>query len=463
MSENDSNIITLKIKYSTDENSKTRILEYIKNYNNLLHIIYNRYYENNTLKTKNIYEIYHKLNNIFINTWFLDSARIEAKALIEKNGKNKIIFGGKKLFEERKKNKISKEEFQLKRLSPLYSIGKESYKGNPKFSIITENHIIFKPTKNEHFCLEINPNKNYQKYLIQLIELQNKKKISITYKLNTEYIYISFDLNKLKSEKVISEKIKDRYFAIDINPNYVGYTIIDWIDGQNYKIIDKGCFSLKDLNDYDDSLNGKGLSSESKERKYISDKRNYEISDIAHKLERIANHYQCKNFVMEDLTIPSKDNGKGKKFNRLCNQQWCRNRFCNIIKKLCKLDKIKILEVIPNYTSFIGNLVYRNEKLPDFVLASIEISRRGYEFNHQYILKDKEQKKNIVYGNFDENRLIYSQSLEEMGVNIEFSSFQELYNKIKKSKLKYRFPLEQSNVVFRKTSNKSFQTHYKFA
>ena len=51
MSENDSNIITLKIKYSTDENSKTRILEYIKNYNNLLHIIYNRYYENNTLKT----------------------------------------------------------------------------------------------------------------------------------------------------------------------------------------------------------------------------------------------------------------------------------------------------------------------------------------------------------------------------------------------------------------------------
>ena len=84
MSENDSNIITLKIKYSTDENSKTRILEYIKNYNNLLHIIYNRYYENNTLKTKNIYEIYHKLNNIFINTWFLDFARIEAKALIEK-------------------------------------------------------------------------------------------------------------------------------------------------------------------------------------------------------------------------------------------------------------------------------------------------------------------------------------------------------------------------------------------
>ena len=238
---------------------------------------------------------------------------------------------------------------------------------------------------------------------------------------------------------------------------------MDWVDGQNYKIVDKGCFSLKDLNDYDDSLKGKGFSSDSKERKYVSNKRNYEISDIAHKLERITNHYKCENFVMEDLSIPSKDNGKGKRFNRLCNQQWCRNRFVNIIKKLCKLDKIKILEVIPNYSSFIGNLVYRSEKLPDFILASIEISRRGYEFNHQYILKDKEQKKNIVFGNFDEDKVVYTQSLEELGISEQFSSFQELYDKVKKSKVRYRFPLENcSYAVFRKKHIKTYQTLYKF-
>lgn len=49
MSDNNSNQITLKFKYSTDEHSKSRILEYIKNYNNLHHIIYNRFYENNNL------------------------------------------------------------------------------------------------------------------------------------------------------------------------------------------------------------------------------------------------------------------------------------------------------------------------------------------------------------------------------------------------------------------------------
>ena len=460
MSENDSNIITLKLKYSTDEQSKSRILEYIKNYNNVLHFTYNRLHKNDKLKTKEITVLQKSMNNIFVDSHFKNSAIFDSKTLLHND---KIIFGGKKLFIDRCQNKISKDEFQIKKLRPLYSVGESPQKGNRKFSIITENHIIFKPTREEHFLLEINPNKNYQKYLLELSNLASQKKISIDFKLDTEYVYVSFDLNKLKSEKIISDKVKDRYFAIDMNPNYVGYTVIDWIDGQNYKIIDKGAISLKDLNDFDDSLKGKGFSSESKERKYISNKRNYEISDIAHKLERIANHYRCEYFVMEDLSIPSKDNEKGKRFNRLCNQQWCRNRFTNIIKKLCKLDKIKILEVIPNYTSFIGNLVYRSEKLPDFVLASIEISRRGYEFNHQYILKDKEIKKNIVQGNFDEDKVVYTQSLEELGISEQFSSFKELYDIIKKSKTRYRFPLEQcSMMVFSKNSIKNYQTLYKF-
>ena len=460
MKNNEINQITLKIKYLTDEISKSHILKYIKNYNNVLRFTYNRLYENKDLKTKEITVLQKTMNNIFIDSHFKNSAIFEAKTLLHNN---KIIFGGKKLFINRCQNKISKEEFQLKKLRPIYSVGESLQKGNRKFLIITENHIIFKPTKKEHFLLEINPSKNYQKYLLKLSELAKQKKISIDFKLDLDYVYISFDLNKLKLERIISEKIKDRYFAIDMNPNYVGYTVADWIDEQNYKIVDKGCFSLKNLNDYDNSLKGKGFSSESKERKYISNKRNYEISNIAHKLERIANHYQCENFIMEDLTIPSKDNGKGKRFNRLCNNQWCRNKFCNIIKKLCKLDKIKILEVISNYSSFIGNLVYRKEKLFDPCLSSIEISRRGYEFNHQYILKDKKQKKNIVFGNFDEDKVVYIQSLEELGISEQFSSFQKLYDKIKKSKTRYRFPLNLCNyTVFSKNSIRNYQTLYKF-
>ena len=78
-------------------------------------------------------------------------------------------------------------------------------------------------------------------------------------------------------------------------------------------------------------------------------------------------------------------------------------------------------------------------------------------------MKDKEIKKNIVFGNFDEDKEVYIQSLEELGISGEFSSFQELYDKVKKSKVRYRFPLENcSYAVFRKKHIKTYQSLYKF-
>ena len=466
MSKEETNIITMKMKYHTEtKEDSERIFQMMVNYNNIVKCTYNYLLKHPKVSTSEISHYQNSLNNIFLDTHFKGSAIYEAKSLMKRNGENKIIFGGKKLFLDRCKNKIAKEEFHKQKQIPIYRVGQSNEKGNSKFKIITEEYILFKPTRNEHILLTLESvGKNYQKRLLELSELANQNKISIDFKLDTEYVYVSLDLNKLKNERIISDKVKDRYFSIDLNPNYIGYTVIDWSDGENYKIVDKGCFSLKKLNDYDDSLFGKGFDSESKERKYISNKRNYEISDIAHKLERIANHYRCEYFVMEDLSISSKDNGKGKRFNRLCNQQWCRNRFCNILKKLCKLDKIKILEVIPNYSSFIGNLVYRKEHLFDPCLSSIEISRRGYEFVHQYIIKDKEIEKNIIFGNFEKDKEVYKQSLEELGVDFSFETFQELYSQIKESKVRYRFPLESCKnlAVFSKNSIRDYQTLYKF-
>ena len=287
------------------------------NYNNIVKCTYNYLLKHPKASTAEISKYQNSLNNIFLDTHFKGSAIYEAKGLTNKNGENKVIFGGKKLFLQSCENKITKEEFYKQRQIPIYRIGQSNAKGNSKFSIITEEYILFKPTRKEHILLTLESvGKNYQKQLLELSELANQNKIAIDFKLDTEYVYVSFDLNKLKSERIISDKVKDRYFSIDLNPNYIGYTVIDWINGQNYKIVDKGCFSLKKLNDYDDSLFGKGFDSESKERKYISNKRKYETIDISHKLVKIANHYQCEYFVMEDLSIKSKDNKKGKKFNK---------------------------------------------------------------------------------------------------------------------------------------------------
>ena len=465
MSKEETNIITMKIKYHTEtKEDSDRIFQMMVNYNNIVKCTYNYLLKFPKSSFAEISHYQNSLNNIFLDTHFKNSAIHDVKGLINKNEENKVIFGGKKLFLQRCKNKISKEDFHKQKQIPIYRIGQANQKGNTKFSIITEEYILFKPTRNEHILLTLESvGKNYQKRLLELSDLANQKKIPIDFRLDSEYVYISFDLNKLKSERAISEKIKDRYFSIDLNPNYIGYTVIDWIDGQNYKIVDKGCFSLKKLNDYDDSLFGKGFASDSKERKYVTNKREYETIDISHKLVKIANHYHCEYFIMEDLVISPKDNKKGKKFNNKCNNQWDRNLIVSQIKKVCKLNKIKVLEIAPNYSSFIGNLVYRDERLFDPVLSSIEISRRGYEFVHQYIIKDKGIEKNIIFGNFEKDKEVYKQSLEELGVNFPFETFQELYSQIKESKVRYRFPLDLCNyAVFSKNSIRNYQTLYKF-
>ena len=71
------------------------------------------------------------------------------------------------------------------------------------------------------------------------------------------------------------------------------------------------------------------------------------------------------------------------------------------------------MKVKPEYSSFIGNFLYRSLNLPDMVLASIEIGRRGYEFYNQYISKTKEIKKNIIKPDLSMFNKLYLKSLEE--------------------------------------------------
>lgn len=168
--------------------------------------------------------------------------------------------------------------------------------------------------------------KNYERKLKQLILLQNECKIPISYKLRLEYIYISFNNNEIEHLEPFSkvQKKKNRVFAIDLNPNYIGWSVVNWKDEKTYNIIDSEVISLKDLNDYENKLS---ISPESKEKKYITNKRKHEVIQIAHELCRKANHYHYEIFAVEDLKMQSSDKCRGK----LCNNQWCRNTLISTI------------------------------------------------------------------------------------------------------------------------------------
>ena len=449
---------TLKIKYTTSKENKLIIRDYQRQYTSTLKCSYNEVERREgKISTKELTEYQKNLNNVpDMDSHLKNSAGQEAKQIYnsnkdrekktkEENKKEINVVFRRQNYIDRCQCKISREEFLENKYLPLYSVGEANYKGNRKFEILSESKILFKPNRNTHIILDLcNLNSNYRKELLQLIVAQNNKSLPITYKLDQNNIYVIFDEVELKKVEIIN-KIKNRFISIDSNPNYIGWTIIDWIDSDNFEIVDKGIISIKNINDKDNSLKGK--SSNSKEKKYITNKRQYETIQVAIYLISLAKHYQCSGFIVEDLNITSKDTDKGRKYNRLVNNQWNRNLLYNQLNKRCDLLDIEFIKVKAKFSSFVGNMAYRKLGLPDPILASIEISRRGFEFYHQYIIKDKEKSKNIIFNTSKTNISLITESMEELGLNESFTNIKDLYFKITKTlKLRYRVPFNPDKL-----------------
>ena len=355
-------------------------------------------------------------------------------------------MGGRKLFIERCKDKVSREEFKQRRFSPVYSIGTaKPYKGNQKFRISEDlQHVVFQPDRKHHYELKlIGVSKGYKDILRRLYAKQELKNIPITYRLSTEYIWIYFEEEKLYKDEFNFKKKKDRYCALDLNPNYIGWSIVDWASSNSWKIIESGVYSFKQINDEYNSI--KGTSSSDEKKIYLNNKRKHEVIEVAKNLIEKCCYYKVENFVIEDLNF--KDKNLGTNLNRLCRNQWIRNDFINNLKKRCKIFCINFMEVLPQYSSFVGNILFRRLDRPDMVLASIEISRRGYEFRHQYVLKDKPQTKNIVKIDINDDvfKELFRESMEEFSVEENFEDVIEAYQHFKRNpKMLYRVSLDST-------------------
>ena len=433
-----SNIITLKIRYETDASSLSLITTIQKQFNSCLRFTYNRLCDNKSFTTKELTSLQKKLNNItLIKSHLKNSAIHKAKDMIATGTEKSVIFGGINNLIKRCLNKISRDEFLKKRLLPIYSVGEANYKGNRLFEIKDKTEILFKPNRDSHIILNLKDiGKNRIKMLNILKELQFTKTVPITYSLDTDYIYISVDNSVFEKHKY--RIIKDRIMAIDINPEFIGWSVTDWSD-TGYRIVASGLISIQPLNNKHKEMH---LSTNDKKNLYFNNKRKHEIIHIAKQLFMLCKHYRCETFAMEDLDMKSKAIGN-KRINRLINNLWCRNLLTHQIKKHILCSPTTFVAVRPQYSSIVGNIVYRNERLPDPVLASIELGRRGFEYGTQYIYKRRQIKKTVILPDFNSVRTRISLSLEEMGIRGHVKSWLELFSAVKKSGLKYRFPLTE--------------------
>ena len=205
---------------------------------------------------------------------------------------------------------------------------------------------------------------------------------------------------------------------------------------------------LKTINDKEIEFKKLKLTSNSKERIGLNNKRTFETIEISKAIMELATHYEVNTIAIEKLVIKSKDNKKGKKYNKLVNNNWLRNKFINNLTKRANLEGIRVLPIKPEYSSIIGNTMYRSLNKPDMVLASIEISRRANLFNHVYLVKDIETQPIIFPDQLEFDKTIDNlKSLEEFKLNYsKITNWKSLGSELKNSKMMYRVSLLKDRV-----------------
>ena len=230
-------MITLKLKYRLkDEQDMSLIRNYQRQYSSCLHFLYNRISDNPSITEKELRLLYDSVNNCsLINKWLFQCAIKEAMQIYKSHG-TKVIFGGKANYIRRNKLTITKEEYKAKRISPVYSVGEACKSGNRMFRLKPGNMLTFQPNRLCHIDLElVGLRKHRQTIISKLTELANQKKVTITYNLSSEYVLISYD-EKLVTN-IETPKIKNRVFAIDMNPNYIGWSIVNWKSSSVFRIV----------------------------------------------------------------------------------------------------------------------------------------------------------------------------------------------------------------------------------
>ena len=230
-----------------------------------------------------------------------------------------------------------------------------------------------------------------------------------------------------------------------MNPNYIGLSILEFDDKNEFKILHK------EVIDFTKLTKKSGEASKHKSSKYLVNKREFEHYQAIKYILEIAKRFKVSKIVIEELNIKSGNKGKGRNFNRLTNNIWNRGKIVGNLTKRCNINEIELIGVNAAYSSFVGNVQYGNKDCPDMIASSIEIARRGYrKYSKEWFYPKRKNVENL-------------QKLWKQDVNWSSMDWKEIYSLFKKeSKLKYRFPLDSSQKVLRLKSFKSNTLLYKF-
>lgn len=293
-----------------------------------------------------------------------------------------------------------------------FLMGEANQKGNRFVDFDLCNGVIeLKITGCERYEVHIKIPKKFLKEIMLVQELIEKKELSVSVLFSEDAIKLQYDLAKVNGyavdekarrkevkkikeaisdeeeqkqlikdvykkyykdqrDRMIVGKIKGRCIAIDLNPGYIGFSILQRKNNETgYKILCCGRISWEVL-----MKRLKKKSSAAKQMK--QNRRRKNAVYLAFKLLfKQAMHYRCSEFIMENLKFSNHDaSKKTTEANRKINNLWHKEISEKTINRRCVESGITLVKINACYTSFIGAIQHDYSDPTD---ASIEIGRRG--------------------------------------------------------------------------------------
>jgi hypothetical protein len=246
---------------------------------------------------------------------------------------------------------------------------------------------------------------------------------------------------KLKLEAFKPENISTRILGIDQNPDYLGISVCDFKEGK-LEVLHSETISVRDLN-----IKSGKASSHPKSKKIVN-KKKHELVQAVKYISNLATYFKCGKIAVEDLGFTSKKVGS-RHVNRKCNNTWHRTLFMTNLMKRCVQTNVELVEVNCAYSSFVGNMIYGSNECPDMVAASIELARRAFYKFHKGKFYPELTRSQIPIQWKDEVK------------DADLKDWKTFFDWFKKSKMKYRFSLDESREFLRLNSCKSDVKRYK--
>jgi len=332
----------------------TQLDNLIRDFQSCVRFCYNRFHKQN-LKFNEVRNLAKEKYNT-LNTRQISDATLQGQALQTRHKDNKVIFGGRKNWEDYKSNNITKEQWKQTRDNQIYARGDATKTGNPNLRIMEDQlRVTIGNRKFANYKLFI-PDK-FKQQLNHLIESGIAYNVRLTRK-DTQQYKVAIDYKTEPTYQLIT--FENGAIGVDTNPDRIAIANIS----KDGNLIETKSF-----------INNRIL--------YGSrDKRNYDLGCLVNQVINYAKKHN-KGIVFENL--------KFKKDFKPCERKWNRKksnfvwkRFVELLERKCIQHGIEYKKVNPAFTSIIGKYKYQKRyKTTIHESAAFVIGRRGLGFNEK--------------------------------------------------------------------------------